>query len=124
MYSSYDLPNLYDWVRDTVNIDIENPAPQQEEMTADEPKNVSHEFLKELEESKAYSRRSFENWERIMHSHGASLREVFCLRYSKFERYVDVVVYPGSTEHVKTIVELADKHNVILIPYGGGTNVT
>jgi alkyldihydroxyacetonephosphate synthase len=93
-------------------------------MKADEPANVSHEFLKELEESKCFSRRSFENWERIMHSHGASLREVFALRYGRFERYVDMVLYPGSTEHVKTIVELADKHNVVLIPYGGGTNVT
>ena len=93
-------------------------------MKADEPANVSHEFLKELEESKCFSRRSFENWERIMHSHGASLREVFALRYGRFERYVDMVLYPGSTEHCKTIVELADKHNVVLIPYGGGTNVT
>ena len=40
-----------------------------------------------------------------MHSHGASLREVFALRYGKFDRYVDVVVYPGSTENVQAIVE-------------------
>jgi len=59
-----------------------------------------------------------------MHSHGASLREVFNLRYGRFERYVDVVVYPSSTEHVEKIVELADSHNVVIVPYGGGTNVT
>lgn len=59
-----------------------------------------------------------------MHSHGASLREVFQLRYGRFDRYVDVVVYPSSTEHVEKIVELADTHNVIIVPYGGGTNVT
>jgi alkyldihydroxyacetonephosphate synthase len=59
-----------------------------------------------------------------MHSHGASLREVFALRYGKFERYVDVVVMPGSTEHVEKIIALATKHKVVLIPYGGGTNVT
>ena len=59
-----------------------------------------------------------------MHSHGASLREVFALRYSRFERYCDVVLYPGSSEHVQKIIELANKHNVIIVPYGGGTNVT
>ena len=59
-----------------------------------------------------------------MHSHGASLREVFTLRYGRFERYVDVVVYPGSHEHVVRLVELANEHDVVLIPYGGGTNVT
>ena len=59
-----------------------------------------------------------------MHSHGASLREVYNLKFHKFERYVDVVVYPTSKEHTEAIVALAEKHNVILIPYGGGTNVT
>lgn len=59
-----------------------------------------------------------------MHSHGASLREVFNLKYLRFERYVDVVLYPISTEQVQDITALAHEHNVILIPYGGGTNVT
>jgi len=59
-----------------------------------------------------------------MHSHGASLREVWSLKYGTFERYVDVVVYPNSTEQVEKIVELANTHDVVLIPYGGGTNVT
>ncbi len=61
---------------------------------------MNHEFLKSLEKFKCYSRRSFEHWERIMHSHGASAREVFALRFGRFERYVDVVVYPNSTEQV------------------------
>ena len=59
-----------------------------------------------------------------MHSHGASLKEVYALRYSRFERYVDVVVYPDSTDQVEQIVALANTHNVVLVPYGGGTNVT
>lgn len=59
-----------------------------------------------------------------MHSHGASLREVFNLKYHRFDRYVDLVLYPISTEHVEEIIGLAHEHNVILIPYGGGTNVT
>ena len=71
-----------------------------------------------------FNRRSFEKWEWIMHSRGASLGEVFNLRYGRFERYVDVVVYPSSTEHVEKIVQLADSHNVVIVPYGGGTNVT
>ena len=59
-----------------------------------------------------------------MHSHGASLRELFILRYGKFEKFVDLVLYPLNTLHVEKIVKLAHKHNVRLIPYGGGTNVT
>ena len=39
-----------------------------------------------------------------MHSHGATVREVFALRYGRFERYVDVVIYPNSHEQVEKIV--------------------
>ena len=59
-----------------------------------------------------------------MHSHGATVREVFALRYGRFERYVDLVLYPNAHEQVEKIVELANEHNIVLIPYGGGTNVT
>jgi len=63
-------------------------------------------------------------WERIMHSHGATFQEITALRYGKFDRFVDVVVYPATTEQVVDIVRIADQHNVCLVPYGGGTNVT
>jgi len=65
-----------------------------------DPPNLNHEFMKAVDDAKCFSRRSFEKWERIMHSHGATLREVFALRYGKFDKYVDVVLYPGNTEHV------------------------
>ena len=40
------------------------------------------------------------------------------------DKHVDVVLYPYSTEHCETIVKLAVKHNVMIVPFGGGTNVT
>ena len=115
---------MKDWIADVINVNYDNPILTQEDMEADPPMNTSHEFLKEIETLKCFSRRSFDKWERIMHSHGASVREVFNLKYGRFEKYVDVVVYPGQTEHVQKIVELANKHDVIIVPYGGGTNVT
>ena len=63
-------------------------------------------------------------WERIMHSHGACLQEVYQLRYDTIPRVADCIVYPNSNEEVENIVTLAQKHNVVLVPYGGGTNVT
>jgi len=84
---------------------------------------INHAFLEALGEEH-FDRRSFMKWERIMHSHGATFQEITALRYGKFDRFVDVVVYPASTEHVIEIVRIADAHNVCLVPYGGGTNVT
>lgn len=34
------------------------------------------------------------------------------------------MVYPFTSEQVEIIVKLANKHNVVVVPYGGGTNVT
>jgi alkyldihydroxyacetonephosphate synthase len=74
--------------------------------------------------------------------------ELFMLRYGKFERIPDLVVWPGdkllliysirfsltykfclyfskaNQEEVETLVKLASKYNVAIIPYGGGTSVT
>jgi len=59
-----------------------------------------------------------------MHSHGASFQEIHNLRNHRFERNADMVVYPNSHEDCENLVKLACKHNVVLIPYGAGTNVT
>lgn len=93
-------------------------------MEVDAPKNVNHDFLNELINKKCFNRLSFDKWERVMHSHGASLREVFNLKFGRFARYVDVIVYPKTQEQVESLITLANAHKVILIPYGGGTNVT
>ena len=64
--------------------------------------------------------------ERLIHSHGQlSVDEVYRLLYGDaLERVVDLVLYPESGDHVRAIVRLASEHNVCLVPYGGGTNVS
>jgi len=61
---------------------------------------------------------------RLSHSHGHTMQEVYALRHGQLERVVDCVVYINSHEQAETLVKTASKHNVVLIPYGGGTNVT
>jgi alkyldihydroxyacetonephosphate synthase len=87
-----------------------------------DPPYVNEAFLADIKGH--YSRLSFDDDERTLHSHGHTLREVYALKYGKFERFADCVVFPSSHEHVEAIVKAAVKHNVVLIPYGGGTNVT
>lgn len=52
------------------------------------------------------------------------MQEIWQLRYTALPKVADVVIYPNSTEDVERLVKLACKHNVVLVPYGGGTNVT
>jgi alkyldihydroxyacetonephosphate synthase len=65
-----------------------------------DPPIFNHEFLAELGD-KSFSRRSFQKWERISHSCGATIQEVFILRHGKFKRTVDVIIFPDNTDQVE-----------------------
>ncbi|XP_003384906.1 PREDICTED: alkyldihydroxyacetonephosphate synthase, peroxisomal-like [Amphimedon queenslandica] len=63
--------------------------------------------------------------DRLFHSHGHTCHELFILRSGKIDiRLVDAVVWPGCHDHVAKIVQLASLHNICIIPFGGGTNVS
>jgi alkyldihydroxyacetonephosphate synthase len=71
-----------------------------------------------------YVRVATDDQERVFHSHGHTLEEIFRLRHGACERIPDLVVYPGTHAHVVAIVAAANQHNVVIIPFGGGTSVT
>lgn len=62
--------------------------------------------------------------ERLFHGHGHTCQEIFHLRFGSLSRLPDVVLYPKGHNDVQVIVNCAAKHNVCLIPFGGGTSVT
>ena len=93
------MPYLKAWAEQTAGIDFLKNAPKQVDMEI-HPPFINHQFLEELGE-KCFDRRSFFKWERIMHSHGATLQEVFTLRHGAFKRCADVVLYPESHEQIE-----------------------
>ncbi|ETV99885.1 hypothetical protein, variant [Aphanomyces invadans] len=62
---------------------------------------------------------------RVRHSHGQTCGEIYRLRTSAcFDRVPDAVIVATSHELVEHVVAAAVKHDVVVIPYGGGTNVS
>ena len=61
---------------------------------------------------------------RLRRSHGHSGAEIWAIRYEKIERVPDLVVFPHSHEEVVQITEIAKRHKAMLVPFGGGTNVS
>jgi len=83
-------------------------------------------FLGELRAELPALPTSEECSERLVHSHGQlSVDEVHRIaRGHSPARVVDLVVFPGTEQEAAVVVRLAQRHGVVLIPYGGGTNVT
>jgi alkyldihydroxyacetonephosphate synthase len=91
------------------------------------PPPVRHPaFLEALRAAHPSVRVEEDDESRLIHSHGQlSVDEIYRLLGGGIpERIVDLVVHPAGEGEVRTLVRLADEHGVVLIPYGGGTNVS
>lgn len=61
---------------------------------------------------------------RLCHVFGKNYRDLWRVRQGWVQRAPDYVVLPHCHDDVVKLMELAVKHNIVVIPFGGGTNVT
>ncbi len=60
---------------------------------------------------------------RVRHARGQSLPDWLAMRSGEFAPFPDGVARPTSTEEVRVLLDYAKQHDVVVIPYGGGTSV-
>jgi alkyldihydroxyacetonephosphate synthase len=61
--------------------------------------------------------------DRLRHACGQSLPDWINLRSGRIPRFPDGVVYPISDKEIRDVLDFARLHDLIVIPYGGGTSV-
>jgi len=125
--SGYRMPGFIPFVEDVLDVEIRREDVNVEIEHKDLPSpTINEAFLASLKARFAEGRFSVDPQDRLVHSHGQlSVGEVYRLLYqSPLERLVDLVFYPEEEEEAKGLVDLAHAHDVCLIPYGGGTNVS
>lgn len=66
---------------------------------------------------------SIDNEVRLRHARGQSFPDWIAMHGGDFEVFPDGVAHPQSTADVETLLELAHEHDLIVIPFGGGTSV-
>uniref|UniRef100_A0A674C377 Alkylglycerone-phosphate synthase n=1 Tax=Salmo trutta TaxID=8032 RepID=A0A674C377_SALTR len=123
--SGMTLPSLQDWFENTFGASVKHKSPATPVLNASAvpPPRLNEAFVENLKATGIPF--SNEAEDRVFRAHGHCLHEIFALREGKtFERVPDMVVWPNCHNDVVKIVALACKHNVCLIPYGGGTSVT
>ena len=120
------LPYLIPFVTKVLNTDIKKePYFKELEKKYVTERKINQDFVNDIESSFNEDQISFSDEERVLHSHGQnSPDEVFKVLYDKLEKFTDIVVYVENEEDVINLIQKAKKHNVCLVPYGGGTNVT
>ncbi|MCA9922442.1 MAG: FAD-binding oxidoreductase, partial [Anaerolineales bacterium] len=124
--SGTEMPEFLPFVEEMLDIklDLNYVKPEVTDKPAADPV-FNDTFWQTLQQAFPASQYSYEKLERIVHSHGQTTAdEVYKVIYGRLDRIVDLVVYPESDEDVEKLVALAQKHNVCLVPYGGGTSVS
>ena len=66
---------------------------------------------------------SIDNEDRLRHARGQSFPDWIAMHGGDFEVFPDGVAFPQSTNDVVTLLQLASEHDLIVIPFGGGTSV-
>ncbi|EWS79872.1 FAD-binding oxidoreductase [Brachybacterium phenoliresistens] len=61
---------------------------------------------------------------RVLHSFGRSLPDLVRVRAGGYERLVDAVVYPASEDEIEAVLRIVLDHDLVLIPYGGGSCIS
>lgn len=64
-----------------------------------------------------------DDMERVVHVYGKSIRDLIRIRANQVERYPDLVVYPADEDEVQKVVDAAVAAGVVIIPFGGGSNI-
>ena len=60
---------------------------------------------------------------RLRHARGQSFPDWIAMHGGDFEVFPDGVAFPESTADVEQLLKLASEHDLIVIPFGGGTSV-
>ncbi|XP_061547463.1 alkyldihydroxyacetonephosphate synthase, peroxisomal isoform X1 [Phycodurus eques] len=118
------IPNLKDWFESTFGASLQHKTPATSLLNSNviQAPTLNKPFMDDLKSSGIPFSHDAED--RVFRSHGHCLHEIFAMREGRFGRLPDVVVWPNCHHDVVKLVELACKHNVCLIPYGGGTSVS
>lgn len=119
-------PNFWPFAKSV--LDIQNDEFPRREWSLDSielPEPYTDEpFLAKLRSCLAPSQIVDDTKERVVHSYGKGFRDLFRLRHSIATGAPDLIIYPESERDVCLTVRAATEREVVLIPFGGGSNIS
>lgn len=121
-----DKPHFAPFVLDKIGIDLSLPGtPPPDFSDIDVPASRLGEGLAgALRSAVGDHHVTTGDMDRVVHTYGKGMRDLVWVRAGHLPRIPDVVVYPANEAEVQAIVDLAIEHDAVLIPFGGGSNIS
>lgn len=124
--SGYDMPYFLPFIEEVldIEIDLDDLKPERTDKPVPAPA-INEGFVDAVTAAFPETQFTFDPQIRLLHSHGQTTAdEVYKVLYKSLDRVTDMVFYCQSDADAVRIIELANEHNVCLVPYGGGTSVS
>ena len=124
-FSHEDKPKLAPFVRKAVGLDLDQPAePPLDFEDLDIPDSrADRSLLDTLAEALGDDYVVTDPLDRIVHTYGKSIRDLYRIRRGDIPRVPDVIVYPGDESQVEAVVQAGLTADAVIIPFGGGSNI-
>ncbi|PKL80118.1 MAG: oxidase [Candidatus Melainabacteria bacterium HGW-Melainabacteria-1] len=123
--SGLEMPVLVPWICEMMEVDVQakdiNPSNYPSQIA---PAQSHPAFEQALQQIFADDQISRDDRVRLRHGHGHTQEEMYSIKYGQLKRIPDLVVFPVEESQVSALVAAAVAHDVVLIPFGGGTSVT
>jgi alkyldihydroxyacetonephosphate synthase len=119
-------PAFRPFVINAIDLDVNTPpaAPMSLDDLSIPTPMISDQLLTELADAVGAENAVQDDFDRIVHTYGKSARDLLRIRVGDIPRVPDVVVYPGDEAEVQLIVDRAVAADAVIIPYGGGSNIS
>jgi alkyldihydroxyacetonephosphate synthase len=121
-----DKPAFRPFVLNAIDLDV-NTTPTSPVSLDDLPiptPMINDQLLAELTEVVGAENVAQDDLDRIVHTYGKALRDLLRIRAGDIPRVPDVVIYTGNEAEVRLIVDCAVAADAVIIPYGGGSNIS
>ena len=125
-FTHEDKPELAPFIRQALDLDVSRMTSRPvglEELELPEP-SVPGGLREALEAAVGQQAVSDDDADRVVHARGKSLRDLVRHRSGDVGPLPDLVVRPGSEEEVEAVVGAALEADAVLIPFGGGSNIS
>lgn len=118
-------PGMWPFAKEVLGIEGEGesdaPVPLDAVELLDPIRN--ERFLSEIRSQLRADQIADSRYERAVHAYGKGFRDLFRMRRGMAEGAPDLILYPENEKDVLAVLRAAAEHDVVVIPFGGGSNI-